>query len=167
MTRKFLSLAMAIGIAYLSLQGRLHSGDALFSIASSNLAVNLGLALFIVFAVYISFLDKFKYWQTYLATAVCAVLFGVVGLAGLAYMSLDNYFGAIIMPLDYVIFLELGIIYGICAASYKHQPVPLSLPVYNRVAALRFKARLAGLVPKPAAVATRSGRSPAPPRLSL
>jgi hypothetical protein len=159
MTRKFLSLAMVISTAYLCLQGRLHSDDALFSITSDKLAVNLVLLMFAGLAAYLSFRDKFKYWQTYLATVICAILFGVVGLAGLAYMSIDNYFGAIIMPLDYVILLEIGVVCGICALAYEHDPVPLSMPVYNRVTALRIKTSLGNLAPKPTAVAARSGRS--------
>jgi hypothetical protein len=93
MTTKLLSSITASGIAYLILQSRLHSDDALFLVASGNIVINLGLGLIAGLAIYLSFIKKFKYRQAYLATLMAAVVLSVIGFAGFAYSGIDYYFG--------------------------------------------------------------------------
>jgi hypothetical protein len=147
MTRRFLSLATAIGILYVYLQSQLHSDDALFLVASSNIAVNLALLTLACIAVRISYMHKFKIWETYLAAAVTGAVLLFVGAAGVIYTSLDNYFSGLIKPLDFFLILELGIIYGIIGLSYSHPPVKLKVPTYNySLAGLRIRQQLSGLM---------------------
>lgn len=147
MIRRFLSLATAIGILYVYLQSQLHSDDALFLVTSPNIAVNIALLSLAVVGVRLSYKDKFKAWESYLASnIICAILL-FVGAAGVIYSSIDNYFSGVIKPLDYFILLELGIIYGIIALTYSHPPVKLKSLSYNySLASLRIKRQLSGLM---------------------
>jgi hypothetical protein len=159
MTTKLLSSITASGIAYLILQSRLHSDDALFLVASGNIVINLGLGLIAGLAIYLSFIKKFKYRQAYLATLMAAVVLSVIGFAGFAYSGIDYYFG-IIKPLDYVILMQLGMIFGICALSYKHPRTDLTLVRLSRDYR-RFKRGLSKKLPKPA-IAVNNTHKPRP-----
>src|SRR5882724_8189141 len=101
MTRKSTSLIMAIAIVYLFFQGLIHANYPLFLLVSSNSALNFGLILLVGFTVWVSFLGKFKHWQTYVVTAVLSVVLGFVGLLGVMFTSLDYYLSTILLPLDY------------------------------------------------------------------
>jgi len=147
MVRRFLSLATAIGILYVYLQSQLHSDDALFLVTSSNIAVNIAMLSLAVVGVRLSYKDKFKAWETYLANNIIGGVLLFIGLAGVIYTSLDNYFSGAIKPLDYFILLELGIIYGIIGLTYSHPPVKLKKLTYNySLASLRIKRQLSGLM---------------------
>jgi hypothetical protein len=147
MTRKFLSLATAIGILYVYLQSQLHSDDALFLVTSSNFAVNIALLGLAAAAVGVSFKDKFKMWESYLANMVMGVTLLFVGSIGVIYTSLDNYFSGLLKPLDYFIIIELGIIYGIFSLTYSHPPVKLKKLTHSySLASLRIKRQLSGLM---------------------
>jgi hypothetical protein len=146
MTRKFLSLATATGILYAYLQSQLHSDDALFLVLSSNIAVNLALLGLACLAVRLCYMDRFKAWETYLATAVAGGLLSFIGAAGVIYTSWDNYFGGFVKPLDYFVILELGVIYGMIGLSYGHPPIKLKAKAHNyTLAGLRMKQQLSGL----------------------
>jgi hypothetical protein len=147
MTRRFLSLATATGILYVYLQSQLHSDDALFLVISSNLAVNIALLSLACIAVRLTYKDKFKAWESYLATVITGGFLSMIGAAGIIYTSWDNYFAGAIKPMDYFILLELGIIYGIVSLSYSHPPVKLKSLNYNySLAGLRIKQQLSGLM---------------------
>lgn len=147
MIRRFLSSATAIGILYVYLQSRLHSDDALFLVISSNIAVNIALLSLACLAVRLTYKDKFKVWESYLATVIIGGFLSMIGAAGIIYTSWDNYFGGIIKPMDYFILLELGVIYGIISLSYSHPPVKLKALNYNySLAGLRVKQQLSGLM---------------------
>ncbi len=151
MTRKLLSLVTAIGIAYVYLQSQLHSGDALFLIASDSLAVNFGLLILAASVLYVGFIGQFKAWYTYLSTALSSVVLSAWGLIGVVYAGASNNFTGIIKPLDYMIMLQVGIIFGICALSYRHQPLSLVMPkLIRRRAVLRLNRGLENLMPTPA-----------------
>lgn len=149
MTRRFLSLATATGILYVYLQSQLHSDDALFLVTSSNIAVNLALLSIAVVGVRLSYKRKFKAWESYLANSITAGLLLTIGVAGVIYSSLDNYFSGVLKPLDYFILLELGVIYTIISLTYSHPPVKLRKLTYNySLAGLRIKQQLSGLMLK-------------------
>jgi hypothetical protein len=147
MIRRFLSLATAIGILYVYLQSQLHSDDALFLVASPNFVVNIVLLSLSVIAVGISYKDKFRLWESYLASSVLGAILLFIGFAGVIYSSLDNHFAGLLKPLDYFILLELGIIYGIMSLTYNHPPVELKKLTNNySLAGLRIRRQLSGLM---------------------
>jgi hypothetical protein len=147
MTRKFLSLATAIGILYVYLQSQLHSDDALFLVTSPNFAVNIALLGLAASAVGVSYKDKFKMWESYLVNSLVGGVLLFIGLIGVVYTSLDNYFSGLLNPLDYFIILELGIIYGIFSLTYSHPPVKLKKLTYSySLASLRIKRQLSGFM---------------------
>jgi hypothetical protein len=131
MIRKGLSLVTAAGILYVYLQSQLHSTDALFLVTSDNLAVNAGLVSVAGAAVYISFMERFKTWRSYLACASASAALGLAGFLGIAFISIENSFSGAILPLDYIMIMLLGIILGICSLSYQHQPLPKKVNASN------------------------------------
>jgi hypothetical protein len=78
----------------------------------------------------VSFRGKFKHWWTYLACAVTAVTFGLIGLIGTFFDNLLYSFPQVLLQLDYMFLLEAGVVFGICALTYQHEKLPfkLSLP---------------------------------------
>jgi hypothetical protein len=160
MIRRLLSLATAIGILYVYLQSQLHSDDALFLVLSSNTAVNIVLLGLACLTVRISYMSKFKAWESYLGSVITAVLLLIIGAAGVIYTSWDNYFAGVIKPMDYFIILELGAIYGIISLSYSHPPIKLNASAHNySLAGLRLKQQLSGLMERTVII---PGRTPGP-----
>jgi hypothetical protein len=148
MIRKSTSLVMAIAMTYLYFQSLIHYDDPLFLIVSNNIVVNIGLLMLVGAMVWVSFLEKFRHWQTYAAAAVLALILGLGGLVGILSTSLDYYFSNALLPLDYLAFLEISAGLGICVLSYKHQPVPRQY-LNRRLMLARLRQRAAQLVPKP------------------
>jgi len=147
MLRRFLSLATAIGILYVYLQSQLHSDDALFLVTSSNIVLNLALLSLACWAVRISYKNKFKAWESYLATVIIGGLLSFIGTAGVIYTGIANYFSGLIKPLDFFIILEIGVIYSLIGLSYAHPPVKLKTLSYNySLAGLRIKQQVSSLV---------------------
>ena len=159
MTTKALSLVTASGLAYIILQSQLHSDDALFLVVSGNLVINLGLGAIAGLAIYLSCIKKFRYSQTYIATAAAAIALCAVGFFGFAYSGMANYFG-IIKPLDYVILLQLGIIFGLFSLSYKHPAAALNKARFKKDY-LRYRRRITAALPKPVAAIDKT-RKPRP-----
>ena len=146
MTRKSLSLITAIGILYVYLQSQLHSDDALFLVASASFWVNFLLLSFAVIAVIISFKEKFRTWEAYLANCIMAGFLSLSGSAGLIYSSANNYFSGFLKPMDYFIILELGIIYSVISLSYNHPPVKIKkLSSSYAFAGQRIRRQLSGV----------------------
>jgi hypothetical protein len=146
MIKKGISLAMAAGTLIVYLQSQLQSNDALFLFISSNLLVNIGLVGLASAAVWLSFQTEFKTARTYIGAAAAAVALSFIGIIGILSASLDKYMFDVIKPLDYVLFLEAGIIFSICSLSYKHPAVKLSLPSLRLPVMARVK-QLAGGLP--------------------
>jgi hypothetical protein len=127
MIRKSLSLITASGMLYVYLLSQLRSGDALFLVASSSILINLALLALAASSVYVAFLeDRFKSARQYAISAGLAIGLGVIGFIGAFYAGMDDSFGGVIKPFDYLVMLQLGIIFGICSLSYRHQPFKLS-----------------------------------------
>lgn len=130
MTTKFISLATGIVILDVYLQSQLSSSDPLFLFASNSFAVNAGLLILTCLMVGVSFRPQFKRWWSFTAVAGLAIILGLLGMIGLFFGNMPYSFPQVLMPLDYMFLLEASVVFGICALTYKHQPVPykLSLP---------------------------------------
>ncbi len=134
MTRKILSLATVAGIAYVYFQSLFRYDDALFLLISNNLLIDAFFLCLAVGGAWLSFQKKFESWQLYVGCASLAILLGGFGLLGIVFSSFDNTLYNLFMPLDYLVMMELGIIYGVCALSYKHQPIPKNVTKYMSIA---------------------------------
>lgn len=156
MTIKFLSSTTAIGMLYVYLQSQLHSGDALFLVASSNVVINLLLLAVAGLAVKLSFSDKFQTWWSFLIAGIGSMLAVVVGLVGVIYTSFDNLFSGAFLPLDYLILLQLGVIYGLISVAYSHPPVNFKLPSYQySIALARTKQQITSVMNRPIVIPGR------------
>jgi hypothetical protein len=153
MVKKSLSLVTAIAIAYVYLESQLQPGDALFLVTSSNIAVNAGLAAIACTGVYISFLDRFKYQQTYAAAVASAVMLSTLGLFGVMYSGFGNNFGGVIKPLDYLIILQLGVVLSIGVLTSQPATRRLQLPKLLSTASL--KPLVSAWLPRPAPIPQR------------
>ena len=127
MTIKFISLASAIVTLDVYLQSQLHSNDPLFLFASNNLLVNVGLVILAALVVAVSFKSKFSNWISYLACCVLAACLVTIGVMGTFFSDFIYSFPSILLPLDYMLILEAGVVTGLCALTYKHQPIPYRL----------------------------------------
>jgi hypothetical protein len=112
--------------------------------------------LLALLAVYLSFIKRFKSLQAYLAMLAVAIGLCVIGFAGFVYSGIDYYFG-IIKPLDYVILLQLGVIFGIYILSYQHPAANLKALSLSQ-SYLKFKRTLLKPLPKPSAAINRTHR---------
>lgn len=157
MTRKLLSLATATAIVYVYLQSRLHSEDALFLVISSSPLVNLVLLAIAGLAVRLAFNNSFSSVVSYCFGLILAITLSVVGIAGLAYSSIDNYFGGLVKPLDYVVLLQLGVIFSLSLLSSGHPFIRFSLPMpkYSFPAPVRWKKLVVAYLSKPVVLPTR------------
>ena len=162
MLRKALSLITAAGIVYVYLQSQLQSGDALFLVASPNLAVNAALVAIAGAAVYVSFMEKFKSWQSYVICTISSVALGLIGFLGFSFASIENNFSGAILPMDYMVLMLLGVILGICTLSYQHVPLPRRISASDLLPSRlpSFKPVLSAWVPKtPVITIDRTRRS--------
>jgi hypothetical protein len=148
MVKKILSLVTAIAIAYVYLESQLQPGDALFLVTSSNIAVNAVLVAIACAGVYISFLDRFKYQQTYIAAVASAVMLSTLGLFGVIYTGFGNYFGGVIKPFDYLIILQLGVVLSIGVLT--SQPATRRLQLPKLLSAASLKSLVSAWLPNPA-----------------
>ncbi len=132
MIKKVISLTMVVATLIVYLQSQMQSNDPLFLFLSNNLVVNLSLIGLASFTVWLSFQTKFRNSYIYWLVSRLAVVLVIVGLAGSLSASLDRYILDVIKPLDYLILLETGILFSICALTYAHPPVRLNLAGIRR-----------------------------------
>jgi uncharacterized membrane protein len=147
MTTKLLSLSLYLATLYLCLINNLYPNDALFLIASSNLLFNVTLALLGFQAVYLSFINRFKYRLSHRCVVFIAILLGLFGTAGFIYSSATNHFGPI-LPLDYLILIGLSTIYGICSLSHSHEPFKFKWPTFGWSLVRRLTVRVTAHIPR-------------------
>lgn len=141
MTQKTISLFTAAGILAAYLWSQLQPSGALFLLMSPNTAINVGWLVAAALMVRLSFTDRFKTQSGYIITAALSALAILIGGIGLFASGFNYLFFSWFGPIDFLLLAQLGVILGICALSYQHQPVKLS--------ALTFK-RPKILLPKPA-----------------
>lgn len=130
MTTKFISLITGLVSLAVYLQSQLSSNDPLFSLTSNNFIVNLLMLLLAVAAIAVSFQTRFKSWYSYAACTSAAVVLCIAGIAGIFFPNFLYFFWDILLPLNYMIMLECGVIFGLSSLTYKHaaRPQRLSLP---------------------------------------
>lgn len=127
MTTKFISLATGIVFLDVYLRSQLYSSDPLFLFASSNTLVNAGLLALIAVMVAVSFKDKFHHWWSFAGCTAAAIILGIIGLVGLFFSDIWYPFPQILQPLDYMLLIEAGAVFGICSLSYRHSRAPFKL----------------------------------------
>ncbi|HET9721831.1 MAG TPA: hypothetical protein VFP32_02265 [Candidatus Saccharimonadales bacterium] len=128
MAKKFISLATGIVILDVYLQSQLQPKGILFYFASDNIVFNLGLLVLAIALVGLAFKNKFKHWQSFVVCAAAAVILSVIGAAGLFFLGIGTYFFNYLVPFDFLILLQSGIILGLHAMTIKHEPAKLRLP---------------------------------------
>jgi hypothetical protein len=127
MTTKFISLASAIVTLDVYLQSQLYSSDPLFSFASDNILVNLGLVILAALTVAVSFRKKFRSWISYLSCVIAAVGFGTLGFMGAFFGNLLYSFPNVLQPLDSMFLMEAAVVFGLCALTHEHEPLPFGV----------------------------------------
>lgn len=129
MVTKLLSLASAITIADIAARSHMDAGAPLYAFASTQIWVNVVLAVIVAITVAVSFKRKnrFKSWYTYAGCLALAALLIVTGCVGAFYSNfrLDGW--SMLLPLDYVLMLECGVVLAISGLSYRHHKRPFSL----------------------------------------
>ena len=140
MTRKFIGLAMVIVTLDVYIRSQLHPGDPLFLFISNTTAANIGMVLLVILVVAISFKDDFRSWIGYAGSAALALIFTSVGIAGFFSSGLSYWLSGGLLPFNYLMILEAGVVFGICALSYPHPARLVSAP--------QLIPRLAFLVPR-------------------
>jgi hypothetical protein len=127
MTKRFISLAMAIVTLDVYLRSQLYPKDPLFFFISNNFAVNVGMIIVAVLVLLVSFKKSFRHWISYAVCGFLAAALSMIGLLSLFSSGIYYWLSGIILPLNAMLVLEAGIILGICALTYEHAPRPASL----------------------------------------
>jgi uncharacterized integral membrane protein len=147
MITKFISSAMAIVTLDVYLQSQLHSNDLLFLFASNGLLVNTFMLLLAAAALVVSFKKNFSNWYAYAACMASAIILAIVGVAGGFFSNFDYMFADFLLPLNYLFMLQGGVIFGICALSYKHAAMPANVRQFRTSVLCGFN-KLTPSVPK-------------------
>ena len=127
MTTKFISLVTAIVLLDVSLRSQLFSSDPLFLFASSNLVVNTVLILMVGSMIGLSFRSKFNNWQSFFASALLGPTLLLIGALGVFFSDTVYWFPSFLLPLDYLFIMQAGVVFSLCALSYKHQKLPFKI----------------------------------------
>lgn len=126
MVTKLVSLSAAITALDLAARSRLDPGAPVYYFASSHLWVNILLIAIVGLSVAVSFKAKsrFSSWYSYAGISSLSVLLIVLGGLGVFYgnFRLDGW--DLLLPLDYLMLLECGIVLAISALSYRHPKSP-------------------------------------------
>ncbi|HEX5447766.1 MAG TPA: hypothetical protein VFW90_01030 [Candidatus Saccharimonadales bacterium] len=144
---KTISLVTGLVTADVYLQSQLFSSGPLFLLVSNNLIVNILMVALAAVAISVSFKSKFSNWYAYAAFAVAAAVLIVVGLGGVFFGVVVNYFWYVSSPLDYLFLLQYGIIFSLCCLSYAHASKPENVRL-SEISAWTSKFKPALPVPK-------------------
>ena len=125
MIQKAISLTTGFAILSVYLWSLLQPSDALFLFSATNLLVNVALLSLAALMVRVSFMNEFKTALGYTLTVGGAGMCLLVGIGGILSTALDYKFYSLFGPLDFLLLTEAGIVFTICALSYKHQPSQL------------------------------------------
>jgi len=124
MVTKSISLVTGLVSLDVFLQSQLSSNDPLFLFVSSGLIVNLLMVGLAAAAIYVSFRKKFSSWYAYVLSTVLALVFICVGFMGIFYSDYIHSLWSALLPLDYILMMQTGIVFGICSLSYDHANMP-------------------------------------------
>lgn len=110
-----LTSACAAGLCLFSLQAP--NDPFFFFVSSSFLVVIVRLALAAVL-VNLAFQQKFMYLKAHKAATVFGALLIVFGLAGILIEPLDYALFSLIKPMDYIFFIDAGLLFLVPALTY-------------------------------------------------
>lgn len=136
MVTKSISLATAIVSLDVFLRSQLFSNDPLFLFISNSLVVNALMIVLAAAAVYISFRKKFGSWYGFAACIASAALFICAGFLGVFYSDSIHSMWSAMLPLNYILMMQCGIVLGICALSYDHADMPAYIRQRRRLPSL-------------------------------
>src|SRR5579884_762581 len=129
MLAKFISLSAAIITLNLTVSSRLDATSPLYYFASNQLWVNLIMIILAGAAVAISFKRgrRFGSWYSYAGCLTAATLLILLGGLGVFYSNflLDGW--DLMLPLNFLMMLECGLVLAICGLSYKHARRPVRM----------------------------------------
>ncbi len=142
---KFISLATAIVTLDVYLQSQLSSSDPLFFFTSNNLAVNIAFVILSVVMVALSFKKRFDSWLSHAGSVIAGLALFSFGAVGGFMSDANNALTSVLLPLNYLLILEAGVVIGICALSYSHPKYPEKLSLSHMMLLIN---KLAFLVPQ-------------------
>jgi hypothetical protein len=128
MLTKAMSFGAAAVVFIIYQWSMLRPNDALFLFVSNNLVTNILLVALTTGAVRLAFLKRIKQRSAYIGLMAASVSLAVVGLVGILSSGFAYAFFSVFGMLDFVILLEVGIVFSLCALSVEHQPVRLRFP---------------------------------------
>jgi len=123
------SISLATGLVSLAvfLASQLFSNDPLFLFISSGLIVNILMVGLSAAAIYISYQKRFSSWYVFFVCSMLAIVMMASGFLGVFYSdSIHSLFSAL-LPFDYILTMQCGIVFAICALSYEHADMPASV----------------------------------------
>ncbi len=133
MVTKLISLAAAITTLDLAARSQMDAQAPVYYFASSHLWVNIALVALVGLSVALSFKPKsrFNYWSSYAACAAFALLLVILGGLGVFYSNfrLDGW--DLLLPLNYLMILECGVVLAISSLSYKHPKQPVAVTEFT------------------------------------
>lgn len=144
MTTKFISLATGIVTLDVYLQSQLHSSDPLFLVVSNNPAINMTMVVLATLAISVSFRKRFSNWYGYAATVALAAVLLIIGAGGMFLSNVLYMLPPAVLPLNYMLMLQSGVVLGMCALTYQHAPRPASV----RLPSVALPPKIAFPVPK-------------------
>lgn len=118
MTIKATALLTSACVAVLSLLSALYPNDPFFFVISSSSGVVIARLFLVVLLLNLAFQKRFKYRASAYVYGLVAVALTALGLAGIASPRLDYIFSAV-KPLDFILFLEMGVLFGLAAVSHE------------------------------------------------
>ena len=168
MVTKLLSLAAAITTLDLAARGQMDPGSPVYLFASSLLWVNIVLVVLVGLSVAVSFKSKsrFSSWYSYAACAALASFLIILGGLGVFYSNfrLDGW--DLLLPLNYLMLLECGVMLAISSLSYRHPKRPAAVTEYtsNVVASSKAPVIAAANGMKAAYMAVKESAAASPPQ---
>jgi hypothetical protein len=120
MTLKLVSIFTGLGVLDAFLENLYRPSDLLFLFISNNPVMELLRFSLVAFLLLLSFKKKFWHFMSYAVCAGAAIVLSGIGLLGIMDMHFASYVFNVVKPVDFILFLEAGVMMGMCALSYEH-----------------------------------------------